>query len=139
MLTKPGDALLSAGKVDLERELGFRVWNRSHTRPARRGESLPISPSPIAAGFDRWEVHIREGLTRMKARGKLRNDADPAALATATMASIQGGLLLTQVRRDLQQLRIALEAARSTPLVAPDHSPRYSRLLNPFVQPISVF
>jgi hypothetical protein len=49
----------------------------------------------------------------MKARGKLRNDANPAALATATMASIQGGLLLTQVRRDPQQLRIALEAARN--------------------------
>ena len=49
----------------------------------------------------------------MKARGKLRKDADPAALATATMASIQGGLLLTQVRRDPQQLRIALEAARN--------------------------
>jgi hypothetical protein len=34
-------------------------------------------------------------------------------LATATMASIQGGLLLTQVRRDPHQLRIALNAARN--------------------------
>jgi TetR/AcrR family transcriptional repressor of nem operon len=75
-------------------------------------ESDPKARAAIAAGIDRWEVHIREGLTRMKARGKLRKDADPAALATATMASIQGGLLLTQVRRDPQQLRIALEAAR---------------------------
>ncbi len=49
----------------------------------------------------------------MKARGKLRNDADPAELASATMASIQGGLLLTQIRRDPRQLRIALDAARS--------------------------
>jgi len=35
-----------------------------------------------------------------------------ATLATATMVSIQGGLLLTQVRRDPKQLRIALDAAR---------------------------
>jgi hypothetical protein len=49
----------------------------------------------------------------MKTRGTLRKDANPAALATATMASIQGGLLLTQVRRDPQQLRIALNAARN--------------------------
>jgi hypothetical protein len=49
----------------------------------------------------------------MKVRGKLRNDADPAVLASATMASIQGGLLLTQVRRDPRQLRIALDAARA--------------------------
>ncbi len=67
----------------------------------------------IAAGFERWEAHLREGLTRMKTRGKLRADADPAALATATMASLQGGLLLTQVRRDPRQLRIALNAARA--------------------------
>ncbi len=67
----------------------------------------------IAAGFERWEAHLRDGLTRMKTRGKLREDADPAALATATMASLQGGLLLTQVRRDPGQLRIALNAARA--------------------------
>jgi TetR/AcrR family transcriptional regulator, transcriptional repressor for nem operon len=66
----------------------------------------------IAAGFERWG-HLREGLTRMKTRGKLRADADPAELATATMASLQGGLLLTQVRRDPRQLRIALNAARA--------------------------
>jgi len=72
----------------------------------------------LAAGLDRWEAHLRDGLTRMRARGKLRKDADPAALATATMASIQGGLLLTQVRRDPNQLRISLNAARSNLRVA---------------------
>src|SRR5438128_6497669 len=75
-------------------------------------ESDPKARAAIAAGLDRWEAHISEGLTRMKTRGKLRKDADPAALATATMACIQGGLLLTQVRRDPHQLRIALNAAR---------------------------
>jgi hypothetical protein len=49
----------------------------------------------------------------MKASGKLGKRADPAELATATMASLQGGLLLTQVRRDPSQLRIALDAART--------------------------
>jgi TetR/AcrR family transcriptional repressor of nem operon len=67
----------------------------------------------LAAGLDRWEAHLRDGLARMQALGKLRRDADPSALATATMASIQGGLLLTQVRRDARQLRIALDAART--------------------------
>jgi len=81
-------------------------------------ESDPKARAAIAAGFDRWEAHVREGLTRMKAHGKLRKDADPAALATATMASIQGGLLLTQVRRDPNQLRVALNAARNNLRVA---------------------
>ena len=46
------------------------------------------------------------------ARGRLSAGADPASLATATMALLQGGLLLTQVRRDPKQLRTALSAAR---------------------------
>ncbi len=76
-------------------------------------ESDPDARTAIAAGLERWEAHLRDGLTRMRARGKLRKDADPAALATATMACIQGGLLLTQIRRDPRQLRIALDAARN--------------------------
>ena len=65
----------------------------------------------LAAGFDRWEAPLREGLRQMQANGKLRRSADPARLATATLAAIQGGLVLTQTRRDPQQLRIALDAA----------------------------
>ncbi|MFJ9762007.1 TetR/AcrR family transcriptional regulator [Streptomyces sp. NPDC101149] len=76
-------------------------------------ESDPDARTAIAAAFDRWERHLRDGLTRMRGRGKLRKDADPIELATATMASIQGGLLLAQVRRDPRQLRIALNAARN--------------------------
>jgi TetR/AcrR family transcriptional repressor of nem operon len=76
-------------------------------------ESDPDARAAIAAGLERYEANLRDGLTRMKARGKLRKEADPAALAIATMASMQGGLLLTQVRRDPRQLRIALNAARS--------------------------
>jgi TetR/AcrR family transcriptional repressor of nem operon len=65
----------------------------------------------LAAGFERWEVPLRRGLEAMRAAGKLRRAADPARLATATLAAIQGGLVLTQTRRDPQQLRIALDAA----------------------------
>jgi TetR/AcrR family transcriptional regulator, transcriptional repressor for nem operon len=65
----------------------------------------------LAAGFDRWEAPLREGLRQMQAGGQLMRGADPARLATATLAAIQGGLVLTQTRRDPQQLRIALDAA----------------------------
>jgi TetR/AcrR family transcriptional repressor of nem operon len=65
----------------------------------------------LAAGFDRWEAPLRDGLRQMQADGKVRHSADPARLATATLAAIQGGLVLTQTRRDPEQLRIALDAA----------------------------
>lgn len=64
----------------------------------------------LADGLDRWQAHLALGLERMRERGELRPDADPGRLAGATMASLQGGLLLTQVRRDPAQLRIALDA-----------------------------
>jgi TetR/AcrR family transcriptional regulator, transcriptional repressor for nem operon len=65
----------------------------------------------LEASFGRWEDHVREGLRSMQARGKLDRRADPDELATATIAAIQGGLLLTQTRRDPGQLAIALDAA----------------------------
>ncbi len=65
----------------------------------------------LAASFSAWEAHIREGLHSMQAHGKLDRAADPARLATATLAALQGGLLLTQASRDPGQLAIALDAA----------------------------
>lgn len=65
----------------------------------------------LAEGYARWEEPLRHGLETMRAHGRLRPDAHPARLATATLAAIQGGLLLAQARRDPQQLRIALDAA----------------------------
>jgi AcrR family transcriptional regulator len=74
-------------------------------------ETDEVARRALANGYDRWEQPLREGLEQMRSAGKLRRSADPARLATATLASIQGGLVLTQTRRDPQQLRIALDAA----------------------------
>jgi TetR/AcrR family transcriptional regulator, transcriptional repressor for nem operon len=65
----------------------------------------------LADGFGRWEQGLRTGLEAMAARGELRPDADPALLATQTLAALQGGLVLSQVRRDPGQLRAAADAA----------------------------
>ena len=65
----------------------------------------------LAGSFDRWQAALRDGLRSMQATGRLAPSADPDVLATATLAAIQGGLLLTQTRRDPRQLAIALEAA----------------------------
>jgi TetR/AcrR family transcriptional repressor of nem operon len=65
----------------------------------------------LVDAFERWEAYLREGLRSMQRQGKIDARADPRVLATATMSSIQGGFLLTQVRRDPSQLAIALDAA----------------------------
>jgi TetR/AcrR family transcriptional regulator, transcriptional repressor for nem operon len=63
-----------------------------------------------AAGFARWETAIRDGLTAMQDRGELTADADPEFLALATMTALQGGLLMSQARRDTVALRAVLDA-----------------------------
>jgi TetR/AcrR family transcriptional regulator, transcriptional repressor for nem operon len=65
----------------------------------------------LADSFARWEAHLRAGLRSMQARGKLQPSANADVLATTTLAAIQGGLLLTQTKRDPRQLAIALDAA----------------------------
>ena len=74
-------------------------------------EQDPAARALIGAGLRRWQAQIEAGLTALQANGGLRPDADPAQLAQATLALIQGGLLLTQVSRDPGQLRGALDAA----------------------------
>jgi TetR/AcrR family transcriptional regulator, transcriptional repressor for nem operon len=67
----------------------------------------------LADGFDRWEASIRAGLTAMIASGELRAGTDPDWLAASTLASVQGGLVLSQARRDPRPLRRALDGALS--------------------------
>jgi TetR/AcrR family transcriptional regulator, transcriptional repressor for nem operon len=65
----------------------------------------------LAMGFDRWEAEIRVGLAHMVTIGELRADTDVDWLASSTLATLQGGLVLTQAHRDPRVLRRALDGA----------------------------
>ena len=75
---------------------------------AERDEGARLA---LGDGFKRWEAAIRSALEAMTARAELRAGTDPGLLATQTLAALQGGLILTQVRRDPRQLRVAADAA----------------------------
>lgn len=64
----------------------------------------------IMAGYSQWEEAIRDGLKAMQARGELREDADADQLALALLTALQGGLLMTQARRDTIALEAVLNA-----------------------------
>src|SRR5690242_8207826 len=66
-----------------------------------------------AAAFDAWEALFADALERMREQGELRADASPAVLATALLASLEGGMVLSQARKDPASLRIAMEAGLS--------------------------
>ena len=77
------------------------------TEVAGRNEDARIQ---AAAGFDAWERLLADALERMRQRGELRADAAPAVLATGLLASIEGGMALSQTRKDVASLRIAVDA-----------------------------
>jgi TetR/AcrR family transcriptional regulator, transcriptional repressor for nem operon len=63
-----------------------------------------------AAAFDAWEQLFADALERMRERGELRPDASPAVLATGLLAGIEGGMVLSQARKDPASLHVAVEA-----------------------------
>jgi AcrR family transcriptional regulator len=83
--------------------IGSLVTQLAETDPAAREE--------LAAAFESWEGFLAAGLSAMRQRGIFIPDANPTELAVATMASLQGGLLLAQASRSTRPLRVALDAA----------------------------
>jgi AcrR family transcriptional regulator len=83
--------------------IGSLVTQLAEVDPAARGD--------LAAAFERWESYLVAGFTAMRDRGDLVPEANPEDLAVATLASLQGGLLLAQAARSTQPLRSALDAA----------------------------
>lgn len=64
----------------------------------------------IARIFRRCEDGIRAGYRTMHANNDLAPNADPDALATLTLATAIGGLVLTHLDRDAQPMQVALGA-----------------------------
>lgn len=65
----------------------------------------------VQTAFDAWQALFADLFTRLRDHGELRPDADPGALATALLAALEGGQILSQTRNDATSLRIAIAAA----------------------------
>jgi AcrR family transcriptional regulator len=65
----------------------------------------------LAAGYERWLKLFHNGLTAMRRRGDLTEDADPRHLAVALVAAHQGGIMLTHVTGSVEPVRATLSAA----------------------------
>ena len=77
------------------------------TEVAGRTEDARIQ---AAGGFDAWERLLADALERMRQRGELRAGVSPAVLATGLLASMRAGMVLSQARRDMASLRVAVDA-----------------------------
>jgi AcrR family transcriptional regulator len=80
----------------------------------------------LTAGFARWERLFTAGLRRVADNGELLAGTDPSVLAAGLLAAYQGGMLLADVRGDVEPLRRALQTVMAAALPPP--SKRKSRL-----------
>jgi TetR/AcrR family transcriptional regulator, transcriptional repressor for nem operon len=76
------------------------------TEVAGRNEEARLA---AAGGFDAWERLLAGAFERMRQAGELRAEAEPARLATALLASIEGGMVLAQARKDMASLHVAVD------------------------------
>ena len=95
--------------VSIEEQLKYEGGCPLGSLGSELAETDPAARQDVERGFARWEEAIRDGLRAMYARGDLRRSADPDALALALLAAVQGGLLMTKIRRDPAPLRTVLD------------------------------
>jgi TetR/AcrR family transcriptional regulator, transcriptional repressor for nem operon len=96
--------------IEYQRELNCGGGCPIGSLGSELAETDPEARDHVAEGFERWEATIQSGLREMHARGRLTPDTDPDTLALALLAALQGGLLLTQIKRDTKPLEAALDA-----------------------------
>jgi hypothetical protein len=98
---------LVAANLHLEGALG-RVLGAGGSLLANHDEDARIR---LAGFFAEWRHLAAAALRRMQASRQLRRDADPDELATGLIAALQGGYVLAQASRNVDQMSVAIEMA----------------------------
>lgn len=85
----------------------------------------PLLRAAAANAFGRWAALLEQALARLRPRGELRPDADPAVSAMRILSALQGGMLIAHTLNDIdplvESLRRLLDDLRtpaSTPTAA---------------------
>ncbi|MGH9025445.1 MAG: TetR/AcrR family transcriptional regulator [Acidimicrobiia bacterium] len=101
---------LCDASIELQRQLNCVGGCPIGSLAAELAES-PQTRALLAESFEQYESYLVAGFTAMRDRAELKPGADPADLATAVIAAVQGGLLLTQTTRTTRPLELALDMA----------------------------
>ena len=97
--------------VDGQRALSCRGGCPVGSLADALAESDESAREQLALAFDQWQALLEDGLSHMVDNGVLQADTDTDRLALSTIASLQGGLLLTKTTRNPYPLEVALDAA----------------------------
>jgi AcrR family transcriptional regulator len=96
--------------VNIVRDLGGAGGCPIGSMANELSECDPVARARLARSFAQWENMIHDGLLAIAARGELPEGTDVNRIALAFLAGIQGGLLLSQVRRETAPLEAAVDS-----------------------------
>jgi AcrR family transcriptional regulator len=96
--------------IDIARSLGCVGGCPIGSLANELAEIDPLARAQLARSFAQWENMIHDGLTVIAARGELTDGTDIDQVALGMLAAIQGGLLLSQVRRTTAPLEAAVDS-----------------------------
>ena len=116
--------------VELVRSLGCRGGCPVGSLADELAELDEQARTEAASIFERWQDLLVGALRAMVLAGQLRPDTDLDRLALATLASLEGGLLLAKTTRTTVPVEVALDAAIAhlrTHAVEPAGHPRSTR------------
>src|ERR1700759_5452784 len=118
------DAIVNRNRRALSSANGVETWRNMVLAAAKRtkakggcalgslagqlAESDPEARALIAAGFDQWAAAIADGLRSLHADGKLPAGIKPDDLAITLLATLEGGLLLSQVQQRSRPFETAI-------------------------------
>ena len=78
---------------------------------AQLGHTDAEARAIVASAFEQWRSLLAQGISAMQASRQIQPSVEADALALATLATIQGGLLLTQSTGSPAPFRTAMDQA----------------------------
>jgi TetR/AcrR family transcriptional regulator, transcriptional repressor for nem operon len=95
--------------VDMMRSLGCVGGCPIGSLANELSEIDPLARARLMRSFAQWEKMIHDGLMVIAGRGQLAGGTDIEQVALAMLTAVQGGLLLSEVRRDTAPLEAAID------------------------------
>lgn len=77
-------------------------------------DSDPALADIAGAVFDDWIARIAATVAAAQQRGQVRSEVSPRVLARQIVATVEGGIMMSRLKKDERPLRDCLQALRST-------------------------
>jgi len=112
----PGASLAQFFRCALEKHLstGFVGGCLFANTALEMSDSDPDFAGVIAKVFDQWSDKVAIVVARAQKKGQIRTDINSEALANHIIATIEGGIMMSRLKKDERPMRQCLETLRIT-------------------------